>query len=76
MAEIKESADREYYRYKCKHYCDGSGICGYFSGWQPNRMTHIAIGCTATANCPRMKRYDKLHPQTQKQNGKNEENKS
>lgn len=32
MEEIKESVDREYYRYKCKHYCDGSGICGYFSG--------------------------------------------
>jgi hypothetical protein len=61
MAEIKESAEREYYRYKCKHYGDGSGICYLFSGWSANHKSHITIGCTANAKCRRMRNYDKKH---------------
>lgn len=61
MDVTNETPEREYYRYKCKHYGDGSGICYLQSGWSTDHKSHITIGCTANAKCRRMKNYDKNH---------------
>jgi len=68
--------DRELYRLKCKHLgCED--IClkqsGYYGGlWYKNQKTgeegysgmHMTFACSG--DCPRMKRYDKLHKEDKK----------
>lgn len=55
---MRESDERFQYRMSCKHI----GMyerCNRKSGTYGN--IHVSIGCTPDNDCPRMKRYDKLH---------------
>ena len=61
-----ESLERTQYRMACKHYLEPNGLrmshCHgggqYTVGYRPFA---VDCGCTEDANCPRMRRYDKLH---------------
>ena len=52
-----ESADRRAYREKCKYRSEYEDFCFLRSHHGP--CGGVTMGCTASANCPRMKRYDK-----------------
>lgn len=56
-----EPEERRAYRVKCKHLSEYEDICYLRSHHGPNGG--ITMSCVASANCPRMKRYDKLHKQ-------------
>lgn len=47
-----------------KHISEYEDICYLRSHHGPNGG--ITMGCVASANCPRMKRYDKLHKEKNK----------
>lgn len=59
-----EPKERRAYREKCKHHSEYEDICYLRSHHGPNGG--ITMGCVASANCPRMKRYDKLHKEKNK----------
>ena len=69
---MTESPEREEYRMRCKYYREISGHCSKQSGsygkrypgfpYSPPRY-FLDINCTPDTNCPRMKRYDKMHKQ-------------
>ena len=56
--------ERKAYREKCKHLSEYEDICYLRSHHGPNGG--ITMVCVASANCPRMKRYDKLHKEKNK----------
>lgn len=52
-----EPKERKAYREKCKHLSKYEDICYLRSHHCP--FGGVTMGCTASADCPRMKRYDK-----------------
>lgn len=65
---MTEPIEREQYRMRCKHYgVEGNchlrsvDISGYGPIWDTTMKIHAQALCLPTSDCPRMKRYDKLH---------------